>query len=175
MSAEIDTTRYNQVAGKTIEAKFEDGVMYRTDIVGNAQTFYYMVDDADGALMGYLVAESSDMTFFIEDNTVDGIMYRGNPVYTIYPMDKIPESQPQRMEAFVWYADRKPTVEEIMGEWIVNPSERKRYTAMRRPQFPITYSIERHKESLLMGGGWADRDDDISDLAKDFIERVKDK
>lgn len=175
MSAEIDSVRYNQVAGKTIEAKFEDGVMYRTDIVGNAQTYYYMVDDADGALMGYLVAESSDMTFFIVDNTVDGIMYRGNPVYTIYPMDQIPESQPQRMDAFVWYADRKPTVEQIMGEWIVNPSERSRYMAMKRPQFPITYSIERYKESLVAGGSWADRDDDISDLAKEFIERVKEE
>ncbi|MBO7197476.1 MAG: hypothetical protein J6V28_01605 [Tidjanibacter sp.] len=175
MSSEIDTTRYNQVAGKTIEAKFNDGVMYRTDVVGNAQTYYYMVDDADGALMGYLVAEAADMTFYIENNTVEGIMYRGDPVYTIYPMDKIPADQPQRMPEFVWYIDKKPTAEIIMGDWIVNPSERERYQRMKRPQFPITYTIERHKESLISGGGWADRDDDISDEAKDFIERVRDK
>lgn len=175
MSSEIDTTRYNQVAGKTIEALFEDGVMYRTDIKGNAQTYYYMVDDADGALMGFLVAESADMTFFIEDNTVEGIMYRGDPVYTIYPMTKIPADQPQRMPEFVWYIADRPTAKIIMGNWIINPSERKRYEAMRRPQFPITYSIEREKEMLLMRGGWVDRTDDISDLAKDFIERVKDK
>ena len=175
MSSEIDTTRYNQVAGKTIEAKFNDGVMYRTDVVGNAQTYYYMVDDADGALMGYLVAEAADMTFFIEDNTVDGIMYRGNPVYTIYPMDKIPADQPQRMPDFVWYIEKKPTAEIIMGEWIINPSERERYQRMKRPQFPITYTIDRHRESLIAGGSWADRTDDITDEAKDFIERVEDQ
>lgn len=176
MSSEIDATRYNQVAGKTIESLFDqEGVMYRTNVVGNAQTYYYMVDDSDGALTGYLVAEAADMTFFIVNNTVDGIMYRGNPVYSIYPMDKIPADQPQIMPNFVWYIERKPTAEEIMGEWIVNPSERDRYMAMKRPQFPITYSIERHRESLVAGGSWADRDDDISDLAKDFIERVKDK
>ena len=175
MSSEIDTTRYNQVAGKTIESLFEDGVMYRTDIKGNAQTYYYMVDDADGALMGFLVAESADMTFFIEDNTVDGIMYRGDPVYTIYPMTKIPADQPQRMPDFVWYAEQRPTAEVIMGDWIINPSERERYEAMRRPMFPLTYSIERRKEVLTSRGDWADRTDDISDLAKDFIERVKDK
>lgn len=90
-------------------------------------------------------------------------------------MDKIPADQPQIMPNFVWYIEKKPTAEEIMGEWIVNPSERERYMAMKRPQFPITYSIERHRESLVAGGSWADRDDDISDLAKDFIERVKDK
>ncbi len=175
MSSEIDTTRYNQVAGKTIEALFDDGVMYRTDINGNAQTLYYMVDDADGALMGFLVAESADMTFFIEDNTVEGIMYRGNPVYTIYPMTQIPADQPQRMPEFVWYAEDRPTAEIIMGDWIINPSERKRYEAMKRPLFPITYSINRQREMLVERGEWADRTDDISDLAKDFIERVKDK
>lgn len=175
MSSEIDTTRYNQVAGKTIESLFNDGVMYRTDITGNAQTYYYMVDDADGALMGYLVAESADMTFFIVDNTVDGIMYRGDPEYTIYPMDQIPPDQPQRMPEFVWHIKSRPTAEGIVGDWMINPSERSRYMAMRRPQFPITYSIERYRESLIAGGSWADRDDDISDMAKDFIERVKDK
>lgn len=175
MSSEIDTTRYNQVAGKTIEALFEDGVMYRTDINGNAQTYYYMVDDADGALMGFLVAESADMTFFIEDNTVEGIMYRGNPVYTIYPMTKIPADQPQRMPDFVWHAADRPSAEIIMGDWVINPSERKRYEMIKRPLFPITYSIGRQKEFLLERGGWADRTDDISDLAKEFIERVKDR
>ena len=149
--------------------------MYRTDIKGNAQTYYYMVDDADGALMGFLVAESADMTFFIEDNTVDGIMYRGDPVYTIYPMTKIPADQPQRMPDFVWYAEERPTAEIIMGDWLINPSERARYEAMKRPMFPLTYSIERRKEVLLNRGDWADRTDDISDLAKEFIERVKDK
>lgn len=173
MSSELDTAHYNQVAGKSIESLFDDGVMYRTNIDGNAQTYYYMVDEADGAMMGYLVAESSDMTFYIEDNTVYGIMYRGDPVYTIYPMDQIPSTQPQRMEGFVWYIEDKPTVEQIMGYWEITPSQRDYYLGQTPPQFPITYTIMRHRESLIFGGSWVDRDDDISDLAKDFIERVE--
>lgn len=174
MSSEIDTTRYNQVAGKTIEAFFDqEGVMYKTDIVGNANTYYYMIDDEDGAVMGFLVAQSADMTFNIEDNTVVGIIYRGDPVYSIYPMDKIPDSQPQRMPEFVWHAGERPTAESVMGRWIINPTERKRYENMRRPQFPITYSIERHRESLVESGGWVDRTEDISDRAKEFIEKVR--
>lgn len=176
MSSELDTTRYNQIAGKTIESLFDkEGVMYETNVEGNAQTYYYMVDDADGAIMGFLVAESSDITFSIEDNTVVGIMYRGSPVYTIYPMDQIPEEQPERMPDFVWYIERKPTREQIVGDRRINPSERKRYQSMKRPQFPITYAIERHKESLVSGGRWADRTDDISDMAKEFIDKVKEE
>lgn len=173
MSSELDTAHYNQVAGKSIEALFEDGVMYRTNIDGNAQTYYYMVDEADGAMMGYLVAESSDMSFYIEDNTVYGIMYRGDPVYTIYPMDKIPASQPQRMPEFKWYIDQKPTIEHIMGYWTIAPSEREHYMGLKPPQFPITYTILRHRDALISGGSWVDRDDDISDMAKEFIERVE--
>ena len=174
MSSELDTTRYNQIAGKTIESLFDaEGVMYETNVEGNAQTYYYMVDDADGAVMGFLVAESANSTFYIADNTVTGIMYRGSPVYTIYPMDQIPEDQPQRMPNFEWYIERKPTREQIMGDRIINPSERERYMNMKRPQFPITYAIERHRESLIGGGRWADRTDDISDMAKEFIEKVK--
>jgi hypothetical protein len=176
MVAELDTAHYNQVAGKTIESFFdEEGVMYKTDIVGNAQTYYYMVDDADGAMMGFLVAESADMTFDIEDNTVVGITYRGDPVYTIYPMDKIPADQAQRLPNFAWYIELKPTREVIMGRRSINPTERERYERMRRPQFPITYSIERHRESLVLNGGWVDRDDDISEMAYEFIEKVKDE
>ena len=173
MSAEIDTLHYNQIAGKTIESHFDDGVMYRTDVVGNAQTYYYMVDDSDGALTGYLVAESADMSFYIENNTVVGIMYRGNPVYTIYPMDKIPATQPQRMDNFVWYIDQQPTVEQIMGDWEVRPSQREHYGTVQEPQFPITYSILRHRDALVSGGRWADRKDDISQMAKDFIKRIQ--
>lgn len=176
MVSELDTAHYNQVAGKTIESFFdEEGVMYKTDIVGNAQTYYYMVDDADGAMMGFLVAESADMTFDIEDNTVVGITYRGDPVYTIYPMDKIPADQAQRLPNFAWYIELKPTREVIMGRRSINPTERERYERMRRPQFPITYSIERHRESLVLNGGWVDRDDDISEMAYEFIEKVKDE
>ena len=61
-----------------------------------------------------------------------------------------------------------------MGRRTINPSERERYERMRRPQFPITYSIERHRESLMSNGGWSDRTDDISEMAYEFIERVKD-
>ena len=96
-------------------------------------------------------------------------------VYTIYPMDQIPADQPQRMPEFVWHATERPTAEIIMGDWIINPSERERYLALKRPQFPITYSIERQKELLLTRGNWADRTDDISDEAKEFIERVAEK
>jgi len=173
MSSEVDSTRYDQVSGKTVEALFNDGVMYRTNVAGNARTLYYMVDDADGSIIGFLVAESADTSFDIEDNKVVGITYRVDPVYTIYPMDQIPAEQSERLPDFVWYIELRPTREQIMGKWVIKPSEREKYETMSRPLFPLTYSIERYKESLVSSGSWADRNDGLPDEALDFLRKIQ--
>lgn len=42
MASQLDTTHYNQVAGKTMTAYFYNNQIYRNDVNGNAQTIYYM-------------------------------------------------------------------------------------------------------------------------------------
>ena len=44
MASQLDTTHYNQVAGKTMTAYFYNNQIYRNDVNGNAQTIYYMQD-----------------------------------------------------------------------------------------------------------------------------------
>ena len=44
MVSQLDTTHYNQVAGKTMTAYFFNNQIYRNDVNGNAQTIYYMQD-----------------------------------------------------------------------------------------------------------------------------------
>jgi hypothetical protein len=168
----LDTAHYNQVAGKSIEALFEDGVMYRTNIDGNAQTYYYMVDEADGAMMGYLVAESSDMSFYIEDNTVYGIMYRGDPVYTIYPMDKIPETQPTKLPGFKWEASRRPTQDSVFTR-VIEPSQRIERRALMRPLFPINAILQQRKADYIRRREWRDRTDTLSYETIEWLESIK--
>lgn len=173
MSSQVDTAHYNQVEGKTIESLFDDGAMYRTNVTTNVRTYYYMVDDADHSAIGFQVIESADMNFFIEDNAVTGIMYRVDPVYTFYPMDKIPADQSQRLPSFVWYIDRKPTWQQIIGGRVIRASQRERYLNMKEPQFPLTYGIERYRESLVSGGTWVDRTDKLTTETVEFVEKVK--
>jgi len=40
MASQLDTTHYNQVAGKTMTAYFYNNQIYRNDVNGNAQTIY---------------------------------------------------------------------------------------------------------------------------------------
>lgn len=168
MISEVDTTRYNQVTGKTIENFFRDGKMYKADIVGNAQTYYYVVDDKDGAVQGFLVAECADITFNIKDNTVETIVWRQNPEYTIYPITKIPATQLQFFDHFSWNPELRPTLEDVFDRTI-NESERAEYEAMEKPKFPITKSINTFRELMTQRGSWVDREDEITDRAREFI------
>lgn len=93
MSSEIDTMTYNQVTGKLITAYFRNNKIYRNDVDGNVQTIYYMQEDDSPEPVGLMSIQSGAATYYIDNNTVEGITYRNQPVYSIFPMDKIPETQ----------------------------------------------------------------------------------
>lgn len=171
MSAELDRNHYNQITGKEIVALFRDSEIYRTDVNGNAQTYYYMQDEATGAYQGFLVMECSDITFIITDRDIESITFRGSPVYSIYPMDQIPESQEQRFPNFVWEGERRPTKQEVFRREI-RPSRRRDYESFVPPRFMLTQSILVYRDRILKDGIWRDRTDDVTPDAREYIRRV---
>ena len=172
MSAELDRSHYNQITGKEIVALFRDSEIYRTDVKGNAQTYYYMQDEATGAYQGFLVMECSDITFLIHDRDIESITFRGNPVYSIFPMDKIPESQEQRFQNFVWEGERRPAKRDVFRRRI-RPSQRRDYEGFVPPRFPLTQAIEAYRQRILKDGIWRDRSDEITPDAREYIRRVE--
>lgn len=171
MSSEVDSTRYNQVKGKVIEAFFRDNEIFRTDVNGNGQTYYYMQDDETGDLQGFLVAECANISFHFADKQIESIVYKGNPVYTIYPMEKIPEDQPQTLPGFLWEANRRPLLSDVFDRYI-RASEREHYEQMPLPDFPITRQIDTQREQLIKNRSWRDRNDRVSPEVYDFIRSL---
>ena len=108
MVSQLDTTHYNQVAGKTMTAYFFNNQIYRNDVNGNAQTIYYMQDGEPVEITMMGVIESGEISFFIEDKQVVQITYRGDPVYNFYPMDKIPPTQDIRLKGCLLYTSPSP-------------------------------------------------------------------
>ena len=161
MVAEIDTAHYNQVAGKEMQSLFRDGEVYRNDVNGNVQTIYYMQEDnsPEITLMAYI--EAGDMTSYIENKQVVAITYRGNPTYTFYPMDKIPATQPKKLEGFKWEADRRPTQDSVFNR-VIRPSQREEKRSLRKPLFPINALIQQRKDNYLRRREWRDRTDTLT-------------
>jgi len=171
MISELDTMHYNQVAGKTMTALFRDNQIYRNDVKGNAQTIYFMQEDGAPDIIGLLVLESGDMTFYIEQKQVVGITYRNNPVYTIYPMDKIPPDVALFLKDFKWEAARRPARREVFDRTI-RPSVRAHKSRLPRPHFPIAARIDAYRQQLVESRRWSDRDDTVQPDVLDWMQSL---
>ncbi len=170
--AEIDTVHYNQVAGKEMTAHFRNNQIYRNDVNGNVRTIYYMQEDdsPEITLMAYI--ESGDMTSYIENQQVVGITYRGNPNYIFYPINKIPETQPTKLDGFKWEANRRPTQDSIFTR-VIRPSQRVEKRALRKPSFPINAILQQRKSNYISRREWRDRTDTLTYETIEWLESLK--
>ncbi len=169
--AEIDTAHYNQVAGKEMSAHFKDNQIYRNDVNGNVRTIYYIEENDPPEITMMAYVESADMSSYIENKQVTGITYRGNPTYKFYPLDKIPESQPLRLDGFKWEKARRPARDSVFTRKI-RPSLREVKSALEKPRFPINEQLERNKERYIRNHSWSDRTDTLSVETIEWLESI---
>lgn len=169
MISRIDTAYYNQVAGKEMTAWFRNNEIYRNDVNGNVQTYYYLQDDDRKRVANMMTMESGDASFYIEDKAVVGITYRSNPVFSMIPMEKMPEDQELFLQDFKWEAERRPTRDSIVGGRTIRPSLRHERERIPRPSFPIRTEIDRQRERLVEEARWSDRDDVLTPFALEWV------
>ena len=166
MGMEIDTMYYNQVGGKDMIAYFANGEVYRNDVQGNAQTIYYMQEEDSPEITGLMYIESSSISFYLVDGEIDKISYKQNPVYVLYPMNMIPESQKQRLNDFDWFYDRRPVRDSVFDRDI-RPTMRDDMTLKQKPRFRITERIDYDRRRLVENRMWEDR---VDQLTPEIIE-----
>lgn len=172
MAAEVDTAHYNQIKGREIEARFRHNEIYKVDVLGNAQTYYFMVDDSTKLINGFLVAESSDMTFMLEERTVETISFYTQPVYTIYPMDKIPETQSLVLPDFKWNSRNRPYQRQVFNREAKDPI-REQVESYEQPSFAIMIEIDELRKSLSERGEWIDREDELTPETREFMREIE--
>lgn len=162
MVAEIDTTYYNQVAGKAMIAYFRNNDIYRNDVNGNVQTIYFQREDEDlPEVTEMIYLESASASFYIEDKELVGMTYRNDVPFKLYPIAMIPPTQEMRLRNFKWVPSLRPTRETIFDRTI-RPSIRDERRLRERPRFDIVERMDRYKERLLRSGEWMDREDELS-------------
>ena len=162
MIAELDTMCYNQVAGKTMMASFDEhGQIYRNDVNGNVETVYYIQDSATGEITDAMYLQSGDATYYIANQQVETITYRTDATGQLSPLDMIPEDQTTRLQGFEWRGAERPDREDVFDREI-RPSQRERVESLPRPKFPISKEIETTMHRLTTRGEWLDRVDVLS-------------
>lgn len=101
---------FNQISGKIMEIFFKDGFIHKTDVNGNGESIYFVVDETGALSMNKI--KCSDMALYFEGNTVTEIRtYRevdGQviPEFKILPVDR-------RLRGFNWRFRDKPKLRDI--------------------------------------------------------------
>ncbi len=171
MSSELDTTYYNQITGKTMTAYFRDNQIYRNDVVGNAQTIYYMTDGEPPVVVTMGVIVSGDISFYFEERELVQMTWRANPDYQFYPIFpdyQVPDDQPLYLKGFHWEGARRPSRRDVFDRTI-RPSERAARLRLAQPDFPIMQRIEAYKKELVASGRWSDRSDPVDQQTVEWM------
>lgn len=107
-----DLVFFNQVKGKQIEAFFDSTALERTEVKGNAEAIYYILDDA-GKYVGVNKTACSAMVLHFKNGGVRKIRFLSAPEGKMEPMQAV-NHETYKLEGFRWEIKRKPlTVEDL--------------------------------------------------------------
>ena len=98
---------YNQITSRVMNAYFDEGKPRMTEFIGNVQTVFYPVDDADSTLIGMLYLETDTMKLYLTKQRTLEKIWSSKSEGTLYPILQIPGSM-DRLPNFCWYDYIRP-------------------------------------------------------------------
>jgi lipopolysaccharide export system protein LptA len=111
---EVDSGNYyNQIAGKEIDAYFNNSELVRSEVNGNAKTIFFPLNEekTDSTVvkkrlgMNRLIA--GNIRILIDRGEIAGITYFEKPDGVFYPMDQLKKEE-QFLTNFEWNAELRP-------------------------------------------------------------------
>lgn len=113
-----DYLYFNQVKGKTIDAFFDSTELVRTEVVGNAEAIYYILDDA-GLYVGVNKTACSSMVLLFEQQSVRKIRFLSAPSGKMDPMGAV-DHEAFKLEGFRWEEERRPVgLPDLFGKFVL--------------------------------------------------------
>lgn len=111
---QIDSVRYNQVAGREIHSYFKGGEMDYTWIVGNVYVDYFPFD-SDSLMIGMNYVETSELKLFMKNRKMHRI-WMPAATGTMYPLGLIPPEK-LYLENFAWFDYIRPLDKMDVFRW----------------------------------------------------------
>ncbi len=107
MINKINTDFYNQVAGKTINGYFKNGVIDYMRVKGSPAESIYYVQDKDSAFTGMNNADGSVIDMFFIKQQPDKVKFVNDVHGKLYPIRQIPLDK-KFLKTFIWLDKRRP-------------------------------------------------------------------
>jgi len=102
----VDDGHYNQLKAKFIEAKIDSGAIDFMEMIQNAESNYYILDDV-GAFVGLNHTLCNRMTFFFEEGEMSDIKFYEQAESKLTPMQMLQRDQ-LFLDDFNWNLELKP-------------------------------------------------------------------
>ena len=102
-----DTLQFNQIKGKNMKGYFRDNKIFKVNVMGNAQTVYYIYSDNNTSILGVNRADCSNMVIYIINNKINSITFLQKPDATMFPMKEV-KQQEFLLGGFHWYGNQRP-------------------------------------------------------------------
>ena len=106
-SARVDSLYFNQIGGKEIVAYIDSGALVRVDVSGNAETVYFVRDDADSILAGANRTESSFVVMHFKNKEIDRIVLSAASSGVFYPIELVTD-EVIYLTDFFWVDGMRP-------------------------------------------------------------------
>lgn len=101
-----DSAGYNQIKGRNILGKFIENDLEDVNVIGNAESIFYVRDDEDN-LNGIDKSTCSRINFKMRNKKIRDITYFVDPEGTIFPPSQLPIGE-RTFTGFTWRDSEKP-------------------------------------------------------------------
>src|SRR6476661_3002972 len=105
---------FNQVKGRNMVAYFRDNKISRVDVLGNAESLYYALDN-DTATTGMNRAVSASMVLRFAESKLKTISFLTNPDASFIPPHEL-KKEDERLKGYRWRATERPRRRQVLGK-----------------------------------------------------------
>ena len=105
---------FNQTKGRNMMAYFRDNQMRRVDVLGNAESIFYALDN-DTATTGMNRVLSANMRLLFVDSKLNKISLLANPEARFFPPHEL-KPDDERLKGYSWRAAERPTRRQVLGK-----------------------------------------------------------
>lgn len=121
VAAQVDDIRFNQVKGRSLTGYFRDNELYKINIVGNAETIYFLLDR--DMVVGINNAKCARIEIFVSDGKITGINEYQSPEGTIDP-PAAGNTETPKLEGFMWLDKLRPkNIDDLFIKGLTDESE----------------------------------------------------
>jgi len=132
---------FNQTKGRNMMAYFRDNQMRRVDVLGNAESIFYALDN-DTATTGMNRVLSANMRLLFVASKLNKISVLANPEARFIPPHEL-KPDDERLKGYSWRAAERPTRRQVLGKQFDDRPKRRK--AVKKKTRPTTRRAPRAK------------------------------